>query len=573
MILSIRRLALLYFFLLPAVYVTAQEPPAPAGPSKAQMASMMYVDAVKARMMGDEKQEEELLRQVVANNPEEAAPYYDLARLSLKQSKVDEAEKLIRKAIERNKENAWYQRLYAEVLAYQNKPEQAAGILKELGKNEKHNTEYLFQAARLYEKAGKYQESLKMLDDMIARIGPEEEVLLQKQLLYLKMNDLSGAVRVAQQLIDQNPRDGRFYANLADLYDNNGQPEKASEIYQKALKEFPYDPTLQYGMATHLKKKGDVAGYDDYIRKTILNPEFDDETQISILITYLQEVNADSVRKIEGVKLTEKIAELQPNNPEVTALYGQVLLNSGEAKKAAEQFKRSLEQDPSRFNVWQQLLLCYTAPADADSLIRYSTKALRYFPNQALVHYFNGIGNYNKKVYPAAIKSINRAIDLQPEESRDLLSDMYSSLGEIYNATKEYKLSDSAYEKSLRLNPDNASVLNNYSYYLSLREQRLEDAARMSLKSLQIRPGEATFLDTYGWILYKQGKYHDARKYIEDALKANPDADGTLWEHLGDVYFRLNDVSKAVEYWKTAKEKGTENTEIDKKIQDRKLYD
>ncbi|RYZ23415.1 MAG: tetratricopeptide repeat protein, partial [Sphingobacteriales bacterium] len=387
---------------------------------------------------------------------------------------------------------------YAEVLAYQNKPEQAANVLKELGKTEKYNTEYVFQAARLYEKAGKFKESMAMLNDLLDKMGPDESILVQKQELYLKMNDLDGAVKVAQQLIDQNPKEGRFYANLADLYQNNGRPEKAIAIYEKAVKEFPTDPTIQYGVASYYKKKGDLAKYDEYIRRTILNPEFDEETQVSILISYLQEINADSSRRREGVELTSKLAAQHPGSAEITALYGQVLLNTGDAGKAAEQLKKSLDIDPARYNVWQQLLLSYTGPSNADSLVKYSQKALRYFPNQAMVHYLNGIGNYTKKVYPEAIKSITRAIDLQPEEGRDLLADMYSSLGEIYNAAKEYTKSDSSYEKSIALNPDNASVLNNYSYYLSVRGQRLNDAERMSKKSLELRPGEATFLDTYG---------------------------------------------------------------------------
>ena len=109
-------------------------------------------------------------------------------------------------------------------------------------------------------------------------------------------------------------------------------------------------------------------------------------------------------------------------------------------------------------------------------------------------------------------------------------------------------------------------MLYNYSYYLSLRNKRLEDAEKMSKRSLELRPEEPTFLDTYGWILYKSGDYKKAKEYIQKAIDANNEgADGTLWEHLGDIYYKLNNKEKAVEYWKKAKEKGTENEQIDKK--------
>jgi Tfp pilus assembly protein PilF len=151
---------------------------------------------------------------------------------------------------------------------------------------------------------------------------------------------------------------------------------------------------------------------------------------------------------------------------------------------------------------------------------------------------------------------------------------MYTLLGDVYNSAKQYTASDSTYDKALKLDPNNATLLNNYGYYLSVRGARLEDAERMSKKSLEIRKDEPTFLDTYGWILYKEGKYDKALEFIKKAITANGDnADGTVWEHLGDIYFKLNDVDKAVDSWKKAKEKGTDSIDIDKKIKDKKLYE
>ena len=543
--------------------------------NKDLMADALYVDAVKARMLGEEKQEEELLKQVIKQKPKEAAPHYDLARLYLrpKQMKFDLAEEQIKKAIELNKENPWYQSQYAEILAYQNKFEKAADVYKSLAEKEKYNQDYLLKGAMLYEKTGKYAQALELLDRLTSRVGNDDEFLLEKQRIYLRMNNLDGALKIANQLIDQNPREGRYYMNLAELYESNGQTDKALAVYEKAQKDFPNDPAIQYGLAEHYKKKNDLEKYDAFIRKAILNTEFDDETQTTILFTYLQEISEDSVRRKEGVKITSELAEQHPQNSQVLALYGQVLLNNNEPENAAEQFKRSVAIDPSKFAVWQQMLFIYTGRDDADSLIKYSEKALRLFPNQAIVHYLNGIGHYNKKNYTSAINSMNRAVDLQPDDNPQALSDMYSTLGDVYNAAGNHKESDESFDKAIQLNPKNATVLNNYAYYLSLRGERLSDAEKMSKRSLELRPGEATFLDTYGWILYKQGKFKEAKTYIEDALKANPEADGTLWDHLGDILYKLNDVNYAVELWKTAKEKGTDNPQIDKKIQERKLYE
>jgi tetratricopeptide (TPR) repeat protein len=551
----------------------AQEP-ALSGPAAREMQEeALFIDATKARMLDDQKQEEELLKLVVKELPDRAAPYFHLARLYMKQSRIDQAEQHIRKAVALDKNNPWYKAQFAEILVFQNKFEEAGNIYSDLGSAEKHNQEFLFKGAMLYQKAGKNKEALALFDQLIKQLGADEELLLQKQQLLLRMNDLDGAVKVAQQLIEQNPREGRYYANLADLYESNNQPDKAIAIYEKALKDFPGDPTIQYGLAEYYKKKNDTAKYATYIRQAILNQTFDNEIQTGILLGYLQELSTDTNRKAESIDITRQLVKQHPDNTQLLAIYGEVLRMNGQNAEAAEQYKKALALDPARFSTWQSLLVLYTDRNDADSLIKYSEQAMRYFPNQALVHYLHGIGHFNKKSFSSAVKSMNRAIDLQPEDNQDLLSQMHASLGDIYNETKEYTLSDSSYERALRFDPRNATVLNNYSYYLSLRGVRLEDAARMSKLSLEIRPGEATFLDTYGWVLYRQGKYEQAKQYIEDALKANPAADGTLWEHLGDVFYKLGDISKAVDNWKIAKEKGTENQQIDKKIQDRKLYE
>ena len=116
-------------------------------------------------------------------------------------------------------------------------------------------------------------------------------------------------------------------------------------------------------------------------------------------------------------------------------------------------------------------------------------------------------------------------------------------------------------------------MLNNFAYFLPVRGENLEEAERMSRLTLELVPNEATFMDTYGWILYKQGKYTKAKEFVQKALDKSETVDGTLYDHMGDIYFQLKDKEKAMEYWQKAKEKGTDNPLIDKKIQEQKLYE
>lgn len=545
----------------------------PAMQHTAEMqADALFFDAVKARIRGDNKQAESLLQEMVKLNPKAGGAYFDLARLNMP-DRPDKATTYIRKAIDLEPANAYYKAQYGEILAFKNQFEDAADVFSKLGEKEKYNEDYLLKASLLYQRAGKYKQSLKEIDRLIAATGEDEEVMLQKQQLYLKMNDVEGAANVAKRLIEKNPKEGRFYALLAEVYASNKQPEKAAEIYKKAEQMFPDDPAVQLSLAQYYKSTKDSVKSDEYAKKAVSNKSLDAETQIALLVGYFQETASDTSKRMETLKLAQNIADQNANNAKVQAVYGDILALIGNRDEATQQYRKALDIDPSSYAVWQNLLYGYTERQYADSLIAVSERALRLFPNQAMLHYLNGIGQLNKKNYTNAIRSINRAIEMQPEDNEKLLAEMYSTQGDIYNIIKEYSHSDSSYERALKLDPDNATVLNNYAYYLSIRGMRLDDAEKMSKRSLEIRPGEATFLDTYAWILYRQGKYEKARDYLLQAMDANPNADGTMWEHLGDIYYKLKDTDKAVDSWKKAKEKGTDNNDIDKKIKDRKLYE
>jgi Tfp pilus assembly protein PilF len=114
--------------------------------------------------------------------------------------------------------------------------------------------------------------------------------------------------------------------------------------------------------------------------------------------------------------------------------------------------------------------------------------------------------------------------------------------------------------------------MNNYSYYLSLRKDSLMKAEKMSRLSLQIDPNNSSYQDTYGWILYQQEKYEEAKIWIERAIQ-NGEVSGVVLEHYGDVLYKLNQRDLALEYWHKAKVAGNGSEFLNKKIEDQKLYE
>ncbi|MBZ0100018.1 MAG: tetratricopeptide repeat protein, partial [Taibaiella sp.] len=424
-----------------------------------------------------------------------------------------------------------------------------------------------------YQRAGEKKKATAAFEKLLSMYGNDEEILEGKLQLHLNNNELEEAVKVNNRLIEIAPNESKYYVRLAEMYNNNGQPDKAAEVYKTAEEMFPDDAGIQLSLSDYYKRKGDKENYVKYLRKVVINNSLEASEQLTILAGFVMSAE-DSTDKALGLDLAKEIAQQNPNDPRALAAYGDMLGITDNPAAAAEQYKKSVEIEPAAYVVWKNLLSVYLQVENYDSVLKYSDRALRLFPNQAQLHYINGLAYSLKKDYNKAINSLERAVDMMPEENKGELAGMYGTLADAYYNVKDYQSSDEYFEKSLELAPDNPTTLNNYAYYLSERGEKLDKAEEMSKRSLELAPDLPTFMDTYGWIMYKKGNYKKAREYIEKAIqKEEQEASGTLWDHLGDIDYKLGDKDKALENWKKAKELGADNPNLDKKIADKKLYE
>ena len=133
-----------------------------------------------------------------------------------------------------------------------------------------------------------------------------------------------------------------------------------------------------------------------------------------------------------------------------------------------------------------------------------------------------------------------------------------------------------SYDSCLVYRPDEALVLNNYAYYLSLQRQKLDKAEDMSRRSLEQEPDNPTYIDTYAWILFQQKRYAEAKTYIDKALAIMADDidadDANIIEHAGDIYARLGDKQTAMRYWTLSAQLGNDSPLLAKKLKKQKYY-
>lgn len=524
-----------------------------------------FLDAAKQKMLGNLEEAEALYLECLELDPKHDAAFYELGNIKFMKGEIDEALVLGTNALDLKPMNEWYNLFVADIHASKGEHDLAEQLYARMVEAYPKKYDYLYELATSMLYQNKLKEAIKVYDRIEELIGISEEISVQKEKLYLELNDLESAVEELERLSAYYPRESRYMGMLAEVYNANGMSLKALEIYQRMQESVPDDPIVQLSLAEHYKNIGKYNESYEYLRSAFANDKLGIDPKIKVMLSYYQISESDSGLTNQAYELLGLLVDLHSDDPKSHAMQADFLYRDGRLKESQQAFYRTIALDSSRFLVWSQLTNVDYELRDFDALLRDSETAGELFPNQAIFYLFRGLAHSEKKNADEAIEILEQGkyyTARQPE----LKVQMLNILGDLYNTKGEFSNSDKAYDEVLKLDPNNALVLNNYAYYLSERNERLEDAEKMSRKSNQLEADNPSFLDTYGWILYRLGKYDEALEWIGKAIEHGGEKSGVIIEHQGDILFKLGRPEQAKASWLKAKELGDTTDRIDQKI-------
>ncbi|RAJ10612.1 tetratricopeptide repeat protein [Chitinophaga skermanii] len=536
----------------------------------AQRADSLFFAAQRSKMLGDYKTAITQYSDYLRLNRYNPTVYYELARLFVEVRNAPIALSFARVSVKMDNQNKWFQRTLADAFVLNEMYDSAATVFDQLARENADNEEFLFNKAMNLAQANKPREALNVLDTLEKKMGVVEDVILQKQRLLLRLNNVGGAAAEIKKLIADNPLELRYRLLLADVYEANNYPEEAKEQYNWVLKRDEFNPRALIALANMEKNEGNTEAYWTHLSRAFANPDYNIDDKVAFVYPYLQMLSLDSTKMNEGLRLSRIIVDTHPTDAKAFALQGDMFTQAQMEDSALTAYFKAVDLDSTKFTVWYQIMWLTSRGDDVDMMKEVSEKVTRLFPKEFMGYYFNGLANYFEQHYGDAAKILNRGLQVGTGDSK-LRGDVYSLLGDIYHATGQHQLSDSCYELVLDLRPKDHLVMNNYSYYLSMRGEKLDKAERLSRRSLDLMPNSPVYLDTYAWILFRLGKYSEARDYIEKALtheEAKQDPD--VLEHYGDILYNLKEVDKAVEYWQLAKSKGANSVGLAQKIAEKR---
>ncbi|WP_149241352.1 tetratricopeptide repeat protein [Dyadobacter sp. 32] len=524
----------------------------------------LVAEGMKFMMKDEAAKALPIFEQIVQKSPQDAAGYYLVATALIKLNKQDAALLSSKKAYELDKANMYYAAQLSELYAKSRKYVEAAQIYEILLAKNPGNIQYGIELAAVYVFNDQFDKAIQTYDLLEKSLGVTEEITHQKQQLYLRKNDLEKALAEGKKLIASEPGEVSYRVDLAEMLIANDKISDAIVPLEEALKINPDEAQAHVLLADIYRRKGDVQKCNQELKLVFANPNLDAEPKIRVLTGYLTMLKTDG-EVDDAVGLAKQLVDTHPNDPRASFMYAGLLLRRGKKAEARDMYARAAKMDGATFEVWGAVLQLDGELNQVDSILVHSEKALELFPNQGRLWLSNGTAHLAKKNYKQAISSLEESLKLV-SATPELVPVIYAQLGDAYNALGDNAKSDACYELALKENPDFDHVLNNYSYFLSLRKEKLDLALKMSEKLVKQHQNNATFLDTHAWVLYIRKDYKKAKEVLEKALADTSAVSGTIIEHYGDILFKLGERENAVAQWKKAKVMGETTELLDKKI-------
>jgi tetratricopeptide (TPR) repeat protein len=574
---SVIAVAMAFFFDLNAQKKRAQPP---SGRAEQQEVEFLFTEGQKHFILEDYAKALMYFQQASDLQPNSAAIHFKLAEVLGKKQNTEDLRRAaseIEWALRLEKKNKFYYVQAAEIYGGLLEFKKAQQVLEALVKEVPGTEEYLYNLAAFYLYDNQPNEAIRVYNQIETVVGVEETTSTQKQRIYLEQGRANEAVTEAEKLYAAFPDDERYLFDYIQLAAQHKSRAKAIELLEKYLQENALSSNARFLLAGLLRDNGQIEQSQQLLWHNFNDPAADVASKVLVVGTYNSILGGQIASGKEDPatvafvrRLSDKLLELHPEEVQafiVTADLEMLLRNPA---RATALYSQATQQGATQFEVWQNLLLLESQQNLADSLLTHADQALELFPNQPELYYFQGYGQFLKKRYRPAAQALEQGKKLA-SGNLGLQKEINALLGDTYQALQEYAKSDLAYEAVLQVDPANAIVLNNYSYYLALRKQGLEKAERMSTQLVKENPDNAAFLDTHAWVLFMREKYKEARRFIEKAIALDGES-AVYFEHLGDILYKLGETQEAVQQWQKAQAMDANNETLRKKILDRKLY-
>jgi len=535
-----------------------EEGPPTAMDSARQLAMQHVIDGSIEEVKGDFAKAV-LEFQDALRYDQDPAIYYALSKNYSLLGKHTLAIESAREAVKRGPDRIEYRRNLADVYAMAFEYDAAAGQFEEIIRRDSSQLEAWYNLARIYQ-SRKPLRALEVYEEITRRFGPEWEILLQTAEINNKLGRFDKAADALQEMAKIDPANKPLKESLAQTYARAAKYDEALAVYGELRDLNPDDLAVVAEIGGIRLARGESALATKEFERVLNQDSVAVDMKLHIGEMYFAQLGKDSTLAPETKKVFEQIAAKHPDDWRPFWFLGAVGSMMHDDSTAVRNFRRVTVLASWNADAWVYLSSVFLGKNNFEEVAKILESAVRILPDDYRVNFFLGI-SYSRLNRPLdAARVLERARQINPREV-----DAIAQLALVYDGMKRYEESDALYEEALRLDPSNTLVLNNFAYSLAERNVQLERALTMSRKAVETDPANASYLDTIGWIYFQLGNHKEAERYVKEAI-GKGEVNAVVYEHLGDIYFAMNQKDLAIEQWNLALKLDVGNTVLRDKI-------
>jgi tetratricopeptide (TPR) repeat protein len=542
-----------FFILFYAFFGVSNSQDKPANPKALELFIEAKTYELKDNYLGAISKYNDALR--VEKSP---GIYFALSKLYFNVTQHQKALEYGLEAVKLSPDNILYKEHLSDVYIILGDYNNALKYLKEVAQKKPDDINLLYNIGRIYEALKQPSEAIKYYENITENYQYDETVLMRMAEIYESYNDYANTAATVEKLLLLNPTDLNLKYSAAAAYVKIPDYDNAIRIYEEILSTNPSNRDVQTEVIKlYFRQHRNSEAFEKYSR-FINKDSVDFMAKMDIAIAFFQASTEDKEALSVSKSILETLSSAYPNEwmPDYYLAY----IDSRVNPEASEQkFNELLAKVDTSAELYVQVGFYYYEKSQFQPAVEIFKTGAAKFQGDFRLNYFTGNTYYRLGKNSESLPYLEKAVEISPKDINAL-----SNLGLVYDDLKMNSQCDRLYKQALGYHPENVLLLNNYAYHLAENDERLKEALEMSKKTIDKEPDNASYLDTYGWILFKLKDYKNASVYIEKAVKLGKNA--TLLDHLGDIYEADGEIIKALKQWNEALLLEPENEAIKKKI-------
>ena len=537
--------------------------------NKKELKTMEYnyslIEGIKHKYIGNLKSSLALFKNSLDISDSSAAAHFEIANIYLMMDMPKEALPYSQRATLLDPDNIWYKFQYGHILIALKNYNEATEVFNSIINLSPDNINVRYELALIYLKNNDNHNAMRIYNDIEKKFGIREANSIYKYSLFLENGEYERARKEINILIENYPTNYSYYNYLANINLHQEDTAKAIKNFKYVLSKEDDNPVAISSLIElyYLTNSNDeiINLLDNFFN----NQQILDNAKINFYVNFSQEIE-NYKTNFKTIKQILHDFSILSKTIQSKSIYTDFLIRAQYYDEAINELKNLIELNKFNPLYYDQLINLYSVKRESDSIIAYSNKAISLFKNNSNFYLYAGLGYLQKSNFIKSKELFESGVSLLNSDNEFLRFDFYTYLGDVCYRLNDYSCSDDYFNKALKIDSTNNLVLNNYAYYLALREENLDKAEQMSRKTVNSDSLSSTYLDTYAWILYKLEKFDKAKLYIEKAYLYGGKSNSEILEHYGDILFKLKMIEDAKYFWNQSIKNGGDSTVIRKKI-------